>query len=150
MSVCFTTLRRNNNCDTNAKCINTIGSYSCKCLNGYENNNDLQEDGVNCTDVDECDDYLSCPQFSTCTNYIGQYDCTCNKGYVQSQVNPCFEIECKNRTTCDDVDECQINNGNCEQFCINAVGTYWLVFFCHYTGTVCSWLVMASTNLVLN
>jgi len=36
-------------CDDNAECINTEGSYECNCNNGYEG------DGKNCFDVNECD-----------------------------------------------------------------------------------------------
>ena len=32
-----------NDCDGNADCIDTIGSYNCSCINGYEG------DGFNCT-----------------------------------------------------------------------------------------------------
>ena len=32
-----------NDCDGNADCIDTIGSYNCSCISGYEG------DGFNCT-----------------------------------------------------------------------------------------------------
>ena len=36
------------NCDTNATCTNTVGSFTCACNNGYAG------DGVTCTDIDGC------------------------------------------------------------------------------------------------
>eukprot|EP00731_Ephydatia_muelleri_P031796 Em0023g303a len=38
----------NNSCGMNANCTNTIGSYQCSCLVGFEG------DGVNCTNINEC------------------------------------------------------------------------------------------------
>ena len=41
-------LLRKTKCSPNAQCINTQGSYSCKCQDGYEG------DGEKCYDVNEC------------------------------------------------------------------------------------------------
>ena len=37
-----------NNCDTNAACTDTDGSFSCACKSGYAG------DGVSCANIDEC------------------------------------------------------------------------------------------------
>ena len=39
-----------NFCDGNATCTNTLGSYECDCLDGFEG------DGLKCLDIQECDD----------------------------------------------------------------------------------------------
>ena len=93
------------NCDANANCTDTIGSYMCACNIGYEG------DGFNCTsethsfegltnglvlncmltcivDINECakgtDD---CHEDSTCTDTDGSYYCTCEVGFVGDGFN---------------------------------------------------------------
>lgn len=57
-------------------CKNTEGSYECLCRSGYE----IDEDGANCRDVDECERGThTCQQ--TCTNTEGSFECSCQDGY---------------------------------------------------------------------
>lgn len=86
-----------NDCDVNAQCNNTIGSYFCTCNMGYVG------DGLNCTgngteifcialdyvslyhiilslDIDECQDQ-PCDSHATCNNTDGSFNCSCNHGF---------------------------------------------------------------------
>jgi hypothetical protein len=65
------------NCDANADCSNTDGSFTCACKPGYEG------DGVACAEIDECARGLSdCdPIGGTCTNTPGGWTCGCKAGY---------------------------------------------------------------------
>uniref|UniRef100_A0A3P9NI02 Nephronectin a n=1 Tax=Poecilia reticulata TaxID=8081 RepID=A0A3P9NI02_POERE len=67
-------------CPRFRKCINTFGSYICKCHEGF----DLQyiNGKYQCIDVDECSLGLShCSSFATCYNTPGSYKCKCRDGY---------------------------------------------------------------------
>ena len=68
---------RENDCDVNASCENTMGSYTCQCLPGFSGN------GINCSDIDECDSQMNdCHAVSVCENTVGSYTCTCRHGYT--------------------------------------------------------------------
>ena len=75
-------------------CINTVGSYSCSCHNGYQYGSDnhsclgkinnilimikITYDG---TDINECASQNGgCEQ--NCQNTIGSYSCSCLTGYL--------------------------------------------------------------------
>ena len=62
-----------------------------------------------CTDVNECENENIC-KGGTCTNTIGSYSCKCLAGFAE------------NGGACVDIDECEIQNGNCEKYCINSEG----------------------------
>uniref|UniRef100_A0A8C7YFV0 Nephronectin a n=1 Tax=Oryzias sinensis TaxID=183150 RepID=A0A8C7YFV0_9TELE len=67
-------------CPRFRKCINTFGSYICKCHEGF----DLQyiNGKYQCFDVDECISGQShCSSFATCYNTPGSYKCKCKDGY---------------------------------------------------------------------
>ena len=138
------------NCDINASCSNTVGSFDCSCNNGYDG------DGVNCADVDECangDD--NCDVNASCSNTVGRFDCTCDIGYsgtgdVCSDIDECndgshncdsnascinqvgsFEFECNtgysgNGVTCDDKNKCELGEDYCDinAACTNTVGRF--------------------------
>lgn len=60
------------------KCVNNIGSYSCKCHHGYE----LHTDGRTCTKIDPC---LNSPCDHNCHPVNGTLNgflCSCNDGYI--------------------------------------------------------------------
>lgn len=94
-------------CDDNANCSNTTGSYTCKCKTGYEG------DGKTCSDIDECTaGTAKCTANSTCNNTPGSFTCTCNPGYKQAG------------SSCFDIDECLDNTDNCPAACVNTPGSF--------------------------
>lgn len=67
-------------CPRFRKCINTFGSYICKCHEGF----DLQyvNGKYQCLDVDECSSGRSrCSSFAACFNTPGSYKCKCRDGF---------------------------------------------------------------------
>lgn len=74
----------------NMQCINTMGSYICRCRMGFtrEENQDF------CVDIDECDLYKPCnTSISACINLPGRYYCQC----LSSSTN---DEECIPRNVC--------------------------------------------------
>ncbi|KAM8856015.1 epidermal growth factor-like protein 6 isoform 2-T2 [Spinachia spinachia] len=70
----------NNLCAYNRQCVNTFGSYFCKCRNGY----DLKyaEGKYDCVDLDECAaDTHKCSHHAVCTNTRGSFKCSCKSGF---------------------------------------------------------------------
>ncbi|CAF3476232.1 unnamed protein product [Adineta steineri] len=58
----------------NMQCINTMGSYICRCRSGFIRENDKDS----CVDINECDVYRPCnTSISTCINLPGRYYCQC-------------------------------------------------------------------------
>ncbi|KAI8503921.1 hypothetical protein Bbelb_179890 [Branchiostoma belcheri] len=129
------------------QCVNTQGSYSCACPEGYL----LWEDGQSCENIDECiDDNGGCSQ--VCEDTEGSSRCACQPGYrledefMCSDVNECMEgrdschvnawcinnegsYECYchpgfegDGRTCTDQDECETSD--CQQLCTNTPGSF--------------------------
>ena len=94
-------------CSPNAQCINNQGSYSCKCLDGY------QGDGETCYDEDECS-RNPCNPNAVCRNTDGSYTCSCKTG---------FRGDGK---WCDDYNECLAGVYDCHKkaVCVNTWGSY--------------------------
>ena len=79
------------NCDHNATCSETIGSFECACNPGWRG------DGLvgNCRNIDECaENTHDCSPYGACTDVIGSFLCTCNTGFYG------------NGTLCKDQDQC--------------------------------------------
>ena len=77
----------------NGLCENTNGIFRCICDEGFA----LDENGSNCTDINECDDPQVC-QYGTCVNTDGGYHCDCPVGYQLSPSgNGCLDSR---RGTC--------------------------------------------------
>uniref|UniRef100_A0AAY4DQ62 EGF-like-domain, multiple 6 n=1 Tax=Denticeps clupeoides TaxID=299321 RepID=A0AAY4DQ62_9TELE len=69
-----------NPCPYNRRCVNTFGSYYCKCQHGY----DLKYiDGkYDCVDIDECvSGSHKCSSHALCLNTHGSYKCKCKPGF---------------------------------------------------------------------
>jgi hypothetical protein len=83
--------------------------YSCTCDEGYV----LNEDGMTCSDVDECAaNNGGCAQI--CENGDGGASCSCEPGYSLGN----------DGASCNDNNECEVNNGGCAQLCKNEVGSF--------------------------
>ncbi|KAM5230193.1 adhesion G protein-coupled receptor E1 isoform 3-T3 [Hipposideros larvatus] len=104
-------------CPEQSECVNSLGSYSCQCQNGFIINN------ATCEDVDECADPRACPENATCHNSLGSYSCVCNPGFESSTGNISFHSP---GGTCEDVDECSRNSTLCgpSSVCTNILGEY--------------------------
>ncbi|XP_053784301.1 fibrillin-1 isoform X2 [Desmodus rotundus] len=70
------------------KCINTFGSFQCRCPTGYY----LNEDTRVCDDVNECETPGICGP-GTCYNTVGNYTCICPPDYMQvNGGNNCMDM----------------------------------------------------------
>ncbi|KAM9443972.1 hemicentin-1-like [Clarias gariepinus] len=71
------------------QCFNTLGSFRCSCLPGY------QLVGHRCFNVDECKDGCHMCRYSqTCQNTLGGYVCVCPRGYRSQGVGiPCVDVD---------------------------------------------------------
>lgn len=105
-------------------CRNSYGSYECLCPDGFE----LGDDQKTCVDINEC--HLKgdtvCDGYP-CKNLDGSYICECPDGEKQSCSVTCdhgFTLDTDGRT-CIDVNNCLVNNGECEQNCVNTEGGFY-------------------------
>ncbi|XP_028697794.2 epidermal growth factor-like protein 6 isoform X3 [Macaca mulatta] len=67
-------------CPYNRRCVNTFGSYYCKCHTGFE----LQyiSGRYDCMDINECTmDSHTCSHHANCFNTQGSFKCKCKQGY---------------------------------------------------------------------
>ncbi|CAO2602550.1 Matn2 [Lemmus lemmus] len=90
-------------------CINTPGSYNCRCKQGYI----LNADQKTCRIQDLCasEDH-GCEQL--CVNLPGSFVCQCYSGYTLAE----------DGKHCTAVDYCASGNHGCEHECVNAESSY--------------------------
>ncbi|MFY0579341.1 FG-GAP-like repeat-containing protein [Cystobacter fuscus] len=88
------------NCNENATCTNTVGSFTCACNAGYEG------DGVTCTNIDECA-ASPCLNGGTCTDGINSYTCACAPTYEGTNCQACSGTlgDCNGNSS----DGCEVN-----------------------------------------
>ena len=137
----------------NGRCKNSLGSYSCRCHQGFA----LDEDGFHCVDIDECEILRGVCGNGSCLNTEGSFTCSCNQGFeITPMMQVCMDVnecevdrslcrggECFNTpgsflcqcppgheltgdgTSCKDIDECGMTSGVCSNgVCENMMGTY--------------------------
>ncbi|XP_071441323.1 uncharacterized protein [Hetaerina americana] len=95
-------------------CMNTIGSFICRCHPGY-----LLVRHT-CVDVNECAGNTGsqlCDQ--VCINTPGSYQCGCHKGYALQSGKGGGKGPA---STCEDIDECSL--GSCSHSCSNYRGGF--------------------------
>lgn len=63
-------------CGAAATCINTPGSYECRCPAGFSG-----KPREKCTDVNECGLASTCGENAKCMNVPGSYKCYCPRGF---------------------------------------------------------------------
>uniref|UniRef100_H2Y973 Uncharacterized protein n=1 Tax=Ciona savignyi TaxID=51511 RepID=H2Y973_CIOSA len=94
-------------------CVDTSPGYRCECPTGMILGPDMETCGKS---LDSCANQVApfvCSH--NCNNVIGgSYQCTCEDGYV-------LEADGHN---CTETNECDNNNGGCEQICENTPGSY--------------------------
>ncbi|GIX73681.1 uncharacterized protein CEXT_372741 [Caerostris extrusa] len=90
----------NNTCHPTAICINTEGSFICRCKEGYRiAYNEDPQPGQECEEIDECSENRTlCPTSDhlRCVNLPGTYKCMCESDYrpVSMDADP-RKTECK-------------------------------------------------------
>ena len=113
--------RTENPCEHGSTCTNTVGSFFCSCVTGWE--------GTICSeDIDECNQTSGlCEHGGTCTNTVGSFMCGCVTGW---EGTICSE----------DIDECNQTQGLCEHggTCTNTVGSFMCGCVTGWEGTICS------------
>uniref|UniRef100_A0A3P9HSZ3 EGF-like-domain, multiple 6 n=1 Tax=Oryzias latipes TaxID=8090 RepID=A0A3P9HSZ3_ORYLA len=69
-----------NLCPYNRQCVNTFGSYYCKCQDGYDLK--YMNGKYDCLDLDECASSThKCSRHADCLNTHGSYKCSCKSGF---------------------------------------------------------------------
>eukprot|EP00820_Chromera_velia_P023586 Cvel_8795.t1-p1 / transcript=Cvel_8795.t1 / gene=Cvel_8795 / organism=Chromera_velia_CCMP2878 / gene_product=Fibrillin-1, putative / transcript_product=Fibrillin-1, putative / location=Cvel_scaffold492:67487-84038(+) / protein_length=1954 / sequence_SO=supercontig / SO=protein_coding / is_pseudo=false len=109
-------------CDTNAACNNTVGSFECACNDGYSGTGIAPD----CADENECTlNTHDCDTNAGCTDSVGSFSCSCNAGYSGSGVS------------CSDDDECTLTNDDCDTNagCTNTVGSFTCACNAGYSGS---------------
>ena len=77
--------------------------------------------------------------YATCDNDVGYYQCTCNEGFSGDG----FGV-----LGCSDLDECQSNPCLATEYCVNTMGSPWILNFMLNQGyvlfhrTVCDYILL--------
>ncbi|XP_041515116.1 EGF-like and EMI domain-containing protein 1 isoform X2 [Microtus oregoni] len=112
-----------NNGGCSDHCEPAIGGPHCSCNHGHR----LDADEKTCIDFDECKSGEACCA-QLCINYSGGYECGCQEGFrISSDGCGCDVSSFRNHIkiwSLENVDECLDVSVDCDQLCINAVGTY--------------------------
>eukprot|EP00117_Sycon_ciliatum_P004930 scpid21104/ scgid5476/ Fibrillin-2 len=114
-------------------CVDTFGSYQCRCVPGYR----LNPATSRCEDVNECSSANghSCQANAQCSNNIGSYTCRCTSGYREAPRRHCTDInECKLPATL----QCGLLRNPSHRICRNSPGSFQCPCRIGYQGPTCS------------
>ncbi|XP_065180916.1 uncharacterized protein LOC135811609 [Sycon ciliatum] len=135
--------------DNEPGCVNTAGSYTCVCREGYE----IIDNGtlLQCLDIDECSiTPHHCVAYSAkgprrCVNSMGSYSCNCVEGFA-------FQ-DTPNSTECLQVDECNSGTHSCNnktnddnRYCQNFNGSYDCPCLPGYNGADCDAMTPSTSS----
>jgi hypothetical protein len=103
----------------NTICVNTHGSFECKCSQGLKNVSNT------CVDIDECSIDINqsiCTNGSQCRNTFGSYECICSAGSKWSSLT----LKCEDLNECDDdydneMTQCIDDHSTC----VNTLGSFY-------------------------
>ena len=101
-------------------CLNTEGSFVCKCKPGFKGS------GLSCDNIDECTAKThDCKGPAKCIDTIGSYRCECPSGFD------------KTGSRCQNIDECRLGKHTCHSsaICTDTHGNYLCKCRTGYAGT---------------
>ena len=117
-----------------------LGSYTCKCNDGYLGN------GKMCTDIDECVKSPCDSDSTVCESLTGSFQCKCKSGFIKKNSDD---------HTCIDIDECTTKDLALKHACAdnskctNTFGDYTCACDDGYQGDAKSH-VSASMNVLIH
>lgn len=95
-------------CGLNAKCINTLGAFSCQCPLGFSGDPFSQ-----CVDINECSKFGICGVGAYCKNSLGSFECLCPEGTIPDpdpNVRCIAVVSCKTDSDCPGNSICDKHN----------------------------------------
>ncbi|XP_023933575.1 uncharacterized protein LOC106153406 [Lingula anatina] len=107
-------------CPEHSHCVNTRGSYVCRCYYGYRMNKVKGE----CEEVDECDINNSCQQ--TCVDLIGRYECACGESFIPDNDT----VSCQPIFECDEEEIMNCDGGNPRAVCAKSTSKFETICSC--------------------
>ncbi|XP_075758413.1 adhesion G protein-coupled receptor E1 isoform X6 [Pelodiscus sinensis] len=118
-------------CGLHSSCINTPGSYSCRCQPGYSSpggNSWKPGDShsLNRTGINECSQVPpACGPNALCLDTAGGFSCMCEPGYRSSKGDSWLPGSVA-PLDCSDIDECSRDPSPCDpdSICTNTPGSY--------------------------